>query len=362
LNILVVGNGSIGVYKNSSFFINNHTGYFLQRISVIHSVKFTQSSTAYDQNNNLQNFDLVSNKLDFELLPNKKSLGFIPKLLSLVAKNQFLYIFYPGTIGKALALISIFFGKPIALYIRGQYYNQNRVDHFILNKAKFILTVSPSMAKNLLQFCDNVEVIRPMISIELGDFNLNRNYNHPQKWNLLFVGRVEERKGIYELIEIAKHLKICKYDFVLDVVGGGPLFEDVRQLINNSDLQNNVILHGLISDKDQLKAMYDNANAFIFTSHDEGFPRVLYEAMASGLPIFTTFVGGISGRMKHLFNCIEIPVKDSDKAGIIVSRYLSEIDVLQEIGRKGQFTLEKIIDGSLLSHADLLLNKLDNEK
>ncbi|WP_339903146.1 glycosyltransferase [uncultured Cyclobacterium sp.] len=362
MKILVVGNGSIGVYNNISFFINNHTGNFLQDISEVHSVSFTQSSSVYDQNNNLLNFDLVTHSLNFELLPNIKSLSFFIKIFQLIRSYDFLYIFYPGTIGKIMAYVANLLGKPIGLYIRGQYYNQSFIDRIILNRAKFILSVSPSLSNDLLRFCDNVDVIKPMINIQLSDFNLDRNYDAPKLINLLFVGRVEERKGIYELIEIAKKLKFNDFNFVLNIVGGGDLFDKVKILITDSGLQEYIMFHGLISDKDSLKLMYDNADAFIFTSHDEGFPRVLYEAMASGLPIFTTFVGGISGRMKHLYNCIEIPVKDSTNAGVIVNQYLDQVEVLEKVGRKGQETLKEILNGSLLSHSDLLLKKLINEK
>jgi len=362
MNILIVGNGSIGIFENTNFYINNHTGFFLQGISEQHSVSFTQSSSKYDKNTNLQNFDLASHNLKFDVLPNRTSPSYWSILFRLITSNEFFYIFYPGTLGKIIGLLAIILRKPIGLYIRGQFYNQSFLDRVILSKSKFILTVSPSIAQDLGAFCKDVDVIRPMISIELDDFNLDRNYYTPKSWNLLFVGRVEKRKGIYELIEIAKHLQSNNFNFVLNIVGGGDLFEEVKNKINQLGLRNNVILHGLISEKDELKSMYDNADAFIFTSHDEGFPRVLYEAMASGLPIFTTFVGGISGRMEHLSNCIEIPVKDSAKAGVIVNQYLDQVRVLEKVGKKGQETLEEIINGSLLSHADLLLKNLINEK
>jgi glycosyltransferase involved in cell wall biosynthesis len=362
MKLLIVGNGSIGIHNKNKFFINNHTGYFLQKIRNHHSLIFTQNSTLYDINNNLQNFDLASHNLDFTILPNKKSISFFPLLIRLIINSEFLYIFYPGTLGKIVAIISIFFKKPIGLYIRGQYYNQNFIDHIILKESKFILTVSPSIAYDLLKFCSNVDVIKPMISINHIDFKMDRNYVIPKVWNLLFVGRVEERKGIYELVEIAKYLKDNGFEFILNIVGGGDLFEEITKKILKLGLQRNLLLHGLVSDKDQLIALYNGADSFIFTSHDEGFPRVLYEAMASALPIFTTFVGGISGRMKHLENCIEIPVKNAKQASEIVSRYLNEMIILELIGKNGQQTLESIIDGTLLSHADLLLEKLNNDK
>ena len=123
-----------------------------------------------------------------------------------------------------------------------------------------------------------------------------------------------------------------------------------------------MFLHGQIAESEVLKKFYDKADIFLFPSHHEGFPRVLYEAMASGLPIFTTFVGGIPGRMKHLENCIEIPVRDSDKATQIISKYLLDSKVLKCLGLKGLTTMSKIIDGKLLTHENLLLKQFINDK
>jgi glycosyltransferase involved in cell wall biosynthesis len=362
MNLLVVGNGSIGISENSEFYINNHTGYFLLNLKRSHNVTFAQGSTKYNKDNNLQNFELEENEIEYSILPRTKTTAFFPAVLNLLKSSDFVYLFYPGTLSKVMALVAIVLNKPFGLYIRGQYYNQNKIDRVILKKAKFILTISPSFAKDLLQFCTKVEVIRPMIAIEQSDLKRDRNYKTPKKWNLLFVGRVEERKGIRELLQIAKHLQSAKFDFCLNIVGGGDLFTETNKIIKELHLVEKVILHGLVSDKDQLRALYNDANAFVFTSHDEGFPRVLYEAMASGLPIFTTFVGGISGRMEHLRNCIEIPVKNADEAANIVSKYLTDEKILEEIGRNGQKALEKIIDGSLLTHEELLLKQLKDEK
>src|SRR5690606_38454374 len=100
----------------------------------------------------------------------------------------------------------------------------------------------------------------------------------------------------------------------------------------------------------------DRADLFIFPSHHEGFPRVLYEAMASALPIFTTFVGGIPGRMVHLQNCIEIPVKNGVYSAEIIVSYMKDRNVMERIGRNGQKTLENIVMGNPIKHEDLLIN------
>ena len=117
----------------------------------------------------------------------------------------------------------------------------------------------------------------------------------------------------------------------------------------------------MISNKEELKSFYDNADIFVFTSHDEGFPRVLYEAMASGMPIFTTFVGGISGRMVDAENCFEIPVKNAEAATKVILDNLCSPSNLRVVGVAGQETLRNIVSGKLMSHDQLLLKALRSE-
>ena len=362
MKLLIVGNGSIGVDENSYFYINNHTGYFLNKMSHTYEVCFLQNITVYNKDNNLQNFDLKKHNLNFKIAPRLKSFSSLPKLISLVSKYDSLYLFYPGTLSKSIALIAIILGKPFGLYIRGQYYKENSIDKFILKKAKYILTVSPSIARDLKKFCKNSDVIKPMISISLEDFKTDRIYEVKEQYRLLFVGRVEYRKGIFDLIEIANILKMKGLSFILDIVGGGDAFSEVKNFVEKNNLHTNICVHGLISDKEKLKSLYDSSDAFVFTSHDEGFPRVLYEAMASGLPIFTTFVGGISGRMINNENCFEIPLKNPIESADIVFNEMKSSNNLEYVANNSQCMLRDILNGTLIEHDELLVRSLNNEK
>ena len=360
MKILIVGNGSTGIDSESKeHYITKNTGEFLKSVGNEFDIYFLQFQSVYNKDSNIVDFGLKVNSINSKIFSNKKNPVSYIRLIKLIVEMDQIYLFYPGSLGKLVGLFAGLLNKPMGLYIRGQFYNQDKIDRFILKKTNFILTISPLFAQDLLKFSSKVDVIKPMINIQQSDLKKDRIYNTPKKWNLLFVGRVEERKGIQELLQIAKNLKANNFDFSLNIVGGGDLFTETNTKIKELHLEDNVVLHGLVSDKDQLRALYNKANAFVFTSHDEGFPRVLYEAMASGLPIFTTFVGGISGRMEHLKNCIEIPVKNADAAGTIVSKYLKEEKVLEEIGKNGQKTIELIIGGSLLPHEDLFLKYIN---
>lgn len=349
----------MGTHLMSGCQDNNHVTHFLHNLKGAHTITYAGNTTSYDKCNTFRKIQMDQYTLVYRVLPSKKSISFLPAVTRLVLEHDRIYLFYPGTLSMIVGVISYLLRKPYGLYIRGQYYNQHVHDRLILKNARFMLTITHGFKEQLLQFCPKVEVIRPMISIQTKDLKTDRIYDVPYKRNLLFVGRVEERKGIIELIQIVKNLKQTKeLDFVLHIVGDGELLETLLKQINDLPIKNNIIFHGVISSKKKLMELYHQADAFIFTTHDEGFPRVLYEAMASALPIFTTFVGGIPGQMEHLHNCIEIPVRNADRASAIILKYLNDPDTLIRVGTNGQKMVEGIIEGSLLTHEELLLKHI----
>jgi len=356
MNILIVGNGATGVKNDFHFLINNHTGDFLMKLNRSHSVTFVQYSSKYNENNDLQNFELETNGIRHVELSGNKSLTTYKILIALIKNSDMIYIFYPGTLGKIVGILSILLSKKISLYVRGEHFNKSILDKIILKRSSFILTVSKFFQKNLNDYCKNVEVIKPMISINLDDFNERSEITSPIS-KFLFVGRVEENKGIYDLIEIIKTLNESGRKVCVDIVGGGDAFEKIRDQIIKDNLSY-IRLHGLISNKEELKHMYNSSDAFLFTSHFEGFPRVLYEAMAAGLPIFTTFVGGIPGLMNDKQNCIKIPTKDSERASKIILNALEDVELMNKIGKNGQHTLKGVLSGAYLEHDQLLISKL----
>ena len=166
----------------------------------------------------------------------------------------------------------------------------------------------------------------------------------PPVWDLLFVGRLEADKGIRELIQAAEALRLKGVPFRLRLVGGGPLFHDLSARLKDEPLGANVQMVGLVSGKTDLMRFYRKAHIFIFPSYHEGFPRVLYEAMINSLPIVTTMVGGISGRMVDGENCIGIPAKSAGAIVEAVERVTGDFRLLQAIGQGGQKTVLDVLE------------------
>ncbi len=104
------------------------------------------------------------------------------------------------------------------------------------------------------------------------------------------VGRLVEEKGQRFLIEATKLLVHTFPNLLVIIVGEGPLFEQLNQMINELGLQEQVRLTGLRQDIPRMLALFD---IFVLPSISEGLPMALMEAMASQKPVIATNVGDI---------------------------------------------------------------------
>lgn len=123
---------------------------------------------------------------------------------------------------------------------------------------------------------------------------------------LLFVGSLISRKGVNILIEAIERLKGEEVIFRLKIAGDGPERFNLERKAKELEILDSVNFMGYIPDPSRLFKLYRNADIFVLPTFSEGFPRVLYEAMGSGLPIITTPVSGISFIMKNKQNALFI--------------------------------------------------------
>ena len=107
-------------------------------------------------------------------------------------------------------------------------------------------------------------------NIQIG---LNRNYikNEGTK-KLLFVGWLEEFKGVFDLLEASKSLIQQGYKFQLTFVGDGNAKAQVKEYIKNYNLSSYIKLEGWVDDTN-LTRLLENNDIFILPSWSEGLPN-----------------------------------------------------------------------------------------
>lgn len=171
-------------------------------------------------------------------------------------------------------------------------------DHLFLNKTNIIIVVSLAVKTALIrQGVKNKIVVIPT-GIDLTKFKasdaIRQRTRERMGWKdkiiIGSVGRLDPVKGYDQLIENLKNLFIQNKKLHLVLVGNGPQKLYLENLINKLNLKNEIELLGERQDIPQLLNGFD---IFVSSSVWEGMPIAVLEAMASGLPVLSTYNGGI---------------------------------------------------------------------
>lgn len=113
---------------------------------------------------------------------------------------------------------------------------------------------------------------------------------------LVTVARLLERKGIHTIIEACAVPETLPIE--LTIVGTGSYEKTLRDQVANLDFDGSVKFAGYVTNED-LPELYRKMDAFVLPSETESFGLVFAEAMACGLPILASNVGGIPETVRH---------------------------------------------------------------
>jgi glycosyltransferase involved in cell wall biosynthesis len=115
----------------------------------------------------------------------------------------------------------------------------------------------------------------------------------PPTAEILSVGRLEEEKNPLMLADVLAQLSLDPNSrWRLRVCGEGPLAEPLRERLAELGVEDQAAIDGYVP-FDRMADLYAAADVLLSTSWTEGFPQVMVEAFAAGLPVVTTDVGGI---------------------------------------------------------------------
>lgn len=168
---------------------------------------------------------------------------------------------------------------------------------------------------------------------------------------LLYVGRLTKEKGIFDLLD-ALALLGPQTPFHLLVAGGGPDEQAFRSRIGALGLDEKVTLAGYL-DAPKLQRAYWSADLFVFPSWREGFPTVITEAMAAGLPIVTTYIRGAADHLKEGTHACFVPPKDPVALAKAITRVLADPALRMTMSQANRAKVEefdpKVVGGRYLA-------------
>lgn len=152
---------------------------------------------------------------------------------------------------------------------------------------------------------------------------------------LFYIGNIGAGKGIYDFLEAARRLKgqaVPPFQVVL----AGP-FNDrreeqrIRTMVTDYDLSDLIVFLGTVYEKEK-EAAFLQADVFVLPSYSEGIPQSLLEAMAYGLPVVVSRVGGIPEVVGEGQEGFLIQPGDVDDLCRVLKRLIGSVVCRQRMG------------------------------
>jgi glycosyltransferase involved in cell wall biosynthesis len=173
---------------------------------------------------------------------------------------------------------------------------------------------------------------------------------------IISVGRLIPKKGFSDLICACALLTEHGKSFRCEIIGEGPLENDLRDEIEQRDLKRYVILPGA-KPQSQLRRGLAAANVFVLPSvidPDGGMdnlPTVIMEAMAAGLPVVSTDIGGIPEMVIENETGFLAQPGDAAAMADAINKIIGDTSVARRLGQSGYvrartlFSIEKNVRG-----------------
>jgi glycosyltransferase involved in cell wall biosynthesis len=210
-----------------------------------------------------------------------------------------------------------------------------------------IVCVSQGQADKVIRFgtpASRVSVIYNAVRMERFDVPSDISFRHrmeamfPNKPKLIVgaAGRLSPEKGFDILISAAACRLPPAVSFV--IFGNGFLRESLQKQIDELGLSSSVVLAGFTDQLDQYMHHFD---LFVQSSHTEGMPSVLLEAMAAKTAVVATKVGGTGELVVEGSTGLMVPPNDPKVLADAMQKVLSDDDLRRTMGENGRQRVEK---------------------
>jgi glycosyltransferase involved in cell wall biosynthesis len=161
---------------------------------------------------------------------------------------------------------------------------------------------------------------------------------HPLR--VLCVARLVERKGISDLINAFHNALQTRPDMKLILVGRGDREKEYHGQVQHLQLTENVEFLGAVEHQ-KIPEIYQEADLFVLPSWHEGMSNAILEAIASGLPIITTYTGGTAETLRG--NGILVPMHAPDALAKAILELANNQALRIQMGKRSHEIAETLV-------------------
>jgi len=164
---------------------------------------------------------------------------------------------------------------------------------------------------------------------------------------ILFLGRLNKAKGVYDLLSAFKELVKKNPNIYLKLAGDGEV-DDVKEYVTKIGISQNVKFLGWVNETAKY-TLFNESKIYILPSYNEGLPMGLLEAMSAGLPVISTRVGGIPEVIQNKENGLLIVPGDIKALKESLINLFENSDLSFKLGNNARKSYLKNFSSSIMS-------------
>ncbi|MGQ3684418.1 MAG: glycosyltransferase [Candidatus Loosdrechtia sp.] len=223
--------------------------------------------------------------------------------------------------------------------------------HELFREGDLFLPVCQSLKERLIQEgCDEKKIVVLYDGIDCSKFEYSQRQRitgEPVK--VLTIARLVEKKGVVFALEAVAGLISKGETIEYKIIGDGVLYENFKQMIEKKGVEQQIKLLGWKT-HEEIKLLLEDVHVLVApsltseTGDQEGIPNVIKEAMASGLPVISTFHSGIPELVTDGVSGFLVPERDSASLADSLEYLINHPEICNEMGKAGRKQVEQKFD------------------
>jgi|GEM_PF-1417147 len=287
---------------------------------------------------------------------------FIFSLLNFSLKaNRFCVVHINSTMNNysflrdsSYAIISIVFRRKIVFQYHGgnpedisllKYSFFSKLFSFVAGRCEIILVLTIRQKNSLIsRFGIYARVVRNYVELPMS----KKDREYCGVIRLLYLGRLNKEKGVFEFIEACRLLKLNGFTFTLTVAGSGPEFENLKEYAINLGMEDRIEFLGEVKGYHKQQVL-ERAHMMVLPSYSEGLPYGILEGIANGLVIVSTRVGAIPEILDEENEVVFVKLRDPRSLFETIANLISHPEKMALMAscsyeKSKQFSFEKMAD------------------
>ena len=293
----------------------------------------------------LRDANIPIHQLLRRLMKRRLSVAFAWRLRRLLRRERFDLVhahIYASTAAAAIATLGV--GVPLVITEHTEASWQGRrerwISRWVYRRARNIIAVSTPIERRLIER-DGVPPERVTL---IPNAVIPASGNPPDLADTLpdgwlerplvgVVARLQPEKGVAIFLKAAAHASKVSPEARFLVVGDGPLREELLDLVGHVGLRERVHFLGYRVDAQRLIGLLD---VLVVPSLTEGSPLIVLEAMAAGVPVVASAVGGIPDQVRHGEEGVLVPPDDPNALAGALGALLEDPALARRLGEAGR--------------------------